>query len=89
MEHNLAADVKPVAMSDMPISPAQCRGARAMLGLDRADVAKLSLVHRNTITSFELGTRSPTRANVEAIQAALERAGAEFGADGSVRLRAQ
>jgi transcriptional regulator with XRE-family HTH domain len=89
--HTLEPDVNPVATSDMPITPAQCRGARAMLGLDQAALAELALVHRNTIMGFESGRKAPTRNNLLAIQAALERAGLEFipenGGGPGVRLR--
>ena len=91
MMTNLETDVNTVAMSDMPISPAQCRGARAMLGLEQGQLAKLALVSRNTVVDFESGKRTPTRANVQAIQVALEKAGVEFieenGGGPGVRLR--
>lgn len=89
MMTNLETDVNTVAMSDMPISPAQCRGARAMLGLEQGQLAKLALVSRNTVVDFESGKRTPTRANVQAIQVALEKAGVEFtnGDQQGVRLR--
>jgi transcriptional regulator with XRE-family HTH domain len=89
--HTLELDVNPVATSDMSITPAQCRGARAMLGLDQAALADLALVHRNTIMGFESGRKAPTRNNLLAIQAALESAGVEFipenGGGPGVRLR--
>jgi transcriptional regulator with XRE-family HTH domain len=89
--HTLELDVNPVATSDMPITPAQCRGARAMLGLDQAALAELSLVHRNTIMGFESGRKAPTRNNLLAVQSALERAGVDFiaenGGGPGVRLR--
>jgi transcriptional regulator with XRE-family HTH domain len=76
--HTLELEVNPMAKSDMPITPAQCRGARAMLGLDQAALAEMSLVHRNTIMGFESGRKAPTRNNLLAIQAALESAGVVF-----------
>jgi len=48
-------------------------------------------VHANTITSFELESRTPIRANMAAIQGALEEAGVDFipenGSGAGVRLR--
>jgi hypothetical protein len=45
----------------------------------------------NTVVSFELEQRKPMRANLAAIQGALEAAGVEFipenGGGGGVRLR--
>ncbi len=62
-----------------------------MLGLDQATLAELSLVHRNTIMGFESARKAPTRNNLLAIQAALERAGVEFieenGGGPGVRLK--
>ena len=89
MMHNLETDVNDVARSGMPITPSQCRGARAMLGMDQARLAELALINRNTVMDFESGKRTPTRANVQAIQDALERAGVEFtnGDQPGVRLR--
>jgi DNA-binding XRE family transcriptional regulator len=76
--HTLETDVNTVATSDMPISPSQCRGARAMLGMDQATLAELARVHRNTIMGFEAGKKAPTRNNLLAIQKALEEAGVIF-----------
>jgi transcriptional regulator with XRE-family HTH domain len=91
MMTNLGTDVNSAVASDMPILPAQCRGARAMLGLEQGQIAKLALVSRNTVADFESGKRTPTRANVQAIQDALERSGVEFieenGGGPGVRLR--
>jgi transcriptional regulator with XRE-family HTH domain len=60
-----------------------------MLGMDQARLAELALINRNTVMDFESGKRTPTRANVQAIQDALERAGVEFtnGEQPGVRLR--
>jgi len=60
-----------------------------MLGLEQTQLATLALVSRNTIADFESGKRTPTRANVQAIQSALERAGIEFtnGEQPGVRMR--
>ena len=64
-----------------------------MLGMDQTRLAELALINRNTIMDFESGKRTPTRANVQAMQDALERAGVEFiaqnGGRPGVRLRKQ
>jgi DNA-binding transcriptional regulator YiaG len=91
MMTNVETPVNSVAISDMPITPSQCRGARAMLELDQAALAKLALVARNTVADFEAGRRTPTRASLQVIQAALEAAGVEFiaenGGGPGLRLR--
>ncbi|MBB4197881.1 hypothetical protein CCR94_16165 [Rhodoblastus sphagnicola] len=67
----------------MPILPAQCRAARALVELDQAVLAKRANISRNVIVDFEKGRRTPTTNNMAAIQAALEAAGVEFiAADG-------
>lgn len=62
----------------MPISPAQCRAARALIELDQADLAERANVSRNVIVDFEKGRRTPTANNLVAIQSALEAAGVVF-----------
>jgi transcriptional regulator with XRE-family HTH domain len=75
----------------MPISPAQCRAARGLIGLDQGGLAEAASVSRNTIIQFETGRRVPWRDNLTAIQAALEAAGVIFvkenGEGPGVRLR--
>ena len=57
--------------------------ARAGLGLGVRDLAALAQVSPNTITRFERGEQLQPR-TVQAIQAALEGAGARFTDDGTV-----
>lgn len=74
----------------MPITPAQCRAARALVELDQAPLAQRANVSRNVIIDFEKGRRTPTANNMAAIRAALEAAGVEFIENGKgrgVRLR--
>lgn len=75
----------------MPISPAQCRGARAMIGLSQTDLAAQAKVARATLGEFESGRRMPYERTLADIQAALEEAGVEFidenGGGAGVRLR--
>ncbi|MVA81131.1 helix-turn-helix domain-containing protein [Agrobacterium vitis] len=75
----------------MPISPAQCRAARALIEMDQAKLAEAANVSRNTVVDFEKGRRTPNTNNLLALQAALEAAGvifvAENGEGEGVRLR--
>lgn len=73
----------------MPISPAQCRAARALIAMDQAVLAAAANVSRNVIIDFEKGRRVPTRNNLAAIQQVLEKAGVEFtnGNAPGVRLK--
>lgn len=73
------------------MSPAQCRAARALLGLEQGEVADKAGIARATLIDFEKGQRDPRAATVAAIRAALESAGvmflAENGGGPGVRLR--
>lgn len=73
----------------MPVSPAQCRAARALIAMDQAVLAAAANVSRNVIIDFEKGRRVPTRNNLAAIQQVLEKAGVEFtnGNAPGVRLK--
>ena len=75
----------------MTIFPAQCRAARALLNISQSDLASRAQVARATVTDFEREARTPTRANLAAIKAALEAAGVAFtdGDAPGVRLRVQ
>ncbi|WP_301546303.1 helix-turn-helix domain-containing protein [Paracoccus saliphilus] len=65
-------------MSNNKISAAQCRGARAMLGISQRQLAEVARVSRPTIVDFEREARVPHPNNLEAIRSALEAAGVEF-----------
>lgn len=75
----------------MHITPAQCRAARALLGMEQAKLADAANVSRNTIVDFEKGRRTPNANNLIAIQKALEASGvifvAENGEGAGVRLK--
>lgn len=60
------------------ISAAQCRGARAMLGMTQLTLAELSGVSPRAIADFEAENRKPIQATLAALQRALEGAGIEF-----------
>jgi transcriptional regulator with XRE-family HTH domain len=69
-------------MMDAP----QIRAARAMLGLTQAELAKRAKISVTGLNNIESGQSDPRASTLEAIQSALELAGAEFF-DGAVRLR--
>lgn len=72
----------------MEPTTAQIRAARALLDWSQKMLAKRSLVGLSTIKAVEAGTGRPTKANLAAIQRALETAGIEFTDDGGVRPKA-
>lgn len=73
------------------MSPAQCRAARALLGMEQGELATASGIARATVIDFEKGDRTPRAATVSALRAALEAAGVHFiaenGGGPGVRLR--
>ena len=69
------------------ITPAQCRAARALLNLTQPQLVESSGVSIGTIAHFEREQRSLMRANMDAIQRALEAAGVEFMDDDGVRRK--
>jgi hypothetical protein len=73
----------------MPITPAQCRAARALVDMDQGMLADGAMVTPGVIIDFEKGRRVPMRNNLAAIQRVLEAAGVEFtnGDAPGVRLR--
>ena len=60
------------------MTPAQCRAARALVGKEQGEIARLAGVARATLIDFEKGQRLPHDKTVCAIRAALESAGAVF-----------
>jgi transcriptional regulator with XRE-family HTH domain len=73
----------------MPLSPAQCRAARAFLNWSQEDLVARSRVAKKTIADFERGATQPRRQTVTQITAAFQAAGIEFlnGDSAGVRLR--
>jgi predicted transcriptional regulator len=73
------------------ITPEQIRGARAMLGMTQADLAKLAGLSTTGLNNIERGDADPKASTLKAIKAALESAGvifvAENGEGPGVRLR--
>jgi DNA-binding XRE family transcriptional regulator len=70
------------------ITPAQIRGARAMLNMTQARLAELAGISTTALNSIERGTSDPKSSTIRAIQAALEAAGVNFtdGGEPGVRL---
>lgn len=60
------------------MTPAQCRAARALVGMSQADLASRSGAAKRTIAAFEAGGRQPYPRTLAAIRAALEAAGVVF-----------
>lgn len=78
-------------LDDLSITPEQCRGARAMLGWSRDELAGKSQVSAATLADFEAGKRVPYPRTLAVVRSTLETAGVIFVAqngDGpGVRLR--
>jgi uncharacterized protein len=53
------------------LSPADCRAARARLGLTQAELARRAGISRATLVNFEKGRGAPLRASLRALQATL------------------
>jgi predicted transcriptional regulator len=70
------------------MSPAQCRAARALIGMKQSEFARAAVVPRGVIVDFEVSPLPPKPAYLEAIQRTLESAGVEFtnGDQPGVRL---
>ena len=60
------------------MTPEQCRAARAWLDWPQDQLAKAANVGVSTVRDFEAGRRDPTRNNLAAMKAALEKAGISF-----------
>ena len=73
------------------ITPAQCRAARALLGMTQPDLASAAELGLSTIVDFERARRSVSKDLVQIICHALKKAGVEFidenGGGAGVRLR--
>jgi transcriptional regulator with XRE-family HTH domain len=70
------------------ITAAQCRAARALIGMSRADLGQAAIVPVAVLMDFEEGARVPEETHLDAIRRALEAAGVDFtnGSQPGVRL---
>ncbi|ATN34104.1 transcriptional regulator [Rhizobium sp. ACO-34A] len=66
------------------ITPEQIRGARAMLGMTQADLAKAAGLSTTGLNNIERGTADPKASTLRAVQAALEEAGILFLSEGAL-----
>jgi DNA-binding XRE family transcriptional regulator len=62
-------------MSKSPLTPAQCRAARGLIGWNQGDLAREAGVSRQTINDFESGKREPITNNLLEIVMAFLSAG--------------
>jgi hypothetical protein len=73
------------------ITPAQCRGARALLDMTQPDLARAANLGLSTIVDFERMRRAVSKEAIVALRAALEQRGVVFisenGGGPGVRLR--
>jgi transcriptional regulator with XRE-family HTH domain len=60
------------------MTPAQCRAARALLGITQSQLARAAKLGLSTVVDFEKERRLVSEEAVKAIETALQRAGIEF-----------
>jgi DNA-binding XRE family transcriptional regulator len=68
----------------IPITPIQCKMARAALGWSTKDLGNRAHVSGNTVVRFENERHEPNPATMLAIRNAFEAAGVRFQEDGGV-----
>jgi len=60
------------------MTPAQCRAARALLGITQSQLARAAKLGLSTVVDFEKERRLVSNEAVKAMRSALRRAGIEF-----------
>lgn len=65
----------------MPLTPEQCRAARAQAGLSQTQLAQAASVALKTLSDYETGKTSPRTKTIGSLKNALEEAGATFIVD--------
>jgi len=66
------------ALYSPPMTPGQCRAARALIGWSQSDLADRSGVSVGTVRNFEREASEPVPQNELALRRALEAAGVVF-----------
>jgi predicted transcriptional regulator len=69
------------------ITPAQIRGARAMLGISQARLSVMAGISKTGLANIEAGQSDPKVSTMESIIKVLEGRGIEFLGDDGVKLR--
>ena len=76
---------------DQQLSPAQCKAARALLGITQPALAEMASLGLSTVVDFEKGRRQVSDAAIRSMQIALQTAGVDFipenGGGAGVRLK--
>ena len=62
----------------IPLTPAQCRAARALLNWSQEDLVEACKITKRTIAEFERGASKPHQNTLVQIIAGFEAAGIEF-----------
>lgn len=71
-------DSRPPTVQIMPITPAQCRAARALLSWSQVELVEYSKTTRKIVANFERGATLPHPRNMTLITAAFEAQGIKF-----------
>ena len=80
-----------MSSSGAPITPAQCRAARAFLGWNQKELAERAGIGPVAVNQFETGISEPRRSTLDVVRRAFERAGIVFidenGGGAGLRLK--
>jgi transcriptional regulator with XRE-family HTH domain len=82
-----------IKIVDDVMTPAQCRAARALLGITQSQLAHAARLGLSTVVDFEKERRLVSDEAIKAMQNALQRSGIEFmngnGAEGILLRKRQ